>query len=195
MSGGRDNPWTTLESSEIYDNAWIKVREHRVLKPNGAPGIYGTVHYKHRAVGVAPIDERGRICLVGQFRYPHAKYSWEIPEGGGWLDEDPRDAAIRELREETGVEARRWLEVLRLDLSNSVSDESAVCYLAWDLDHSAPAPEDTEVLELRWLAFTDALALALDGEITDAISVATLLRIDHMRLKRKLPPALAAAMA
>ena len=91
--------------------------------------------------------------------------------------------------------ARRWLEILHLDLSNSVSDESAVCYLAWDLDRSAPAPEDTEVLELRWLAFADALALALGGEITDAISVATLLRIDHMRLQRKLPPTLAAAMA
>ncbi|HSE76645.1 MAG TPA: DNA mismatch repair protein MutT, partial [Alphaproteobacteria bacterium] len=93
------------------------------------------------------------------------------------------------------IAARRWLEILRLDLSNSVSDESAVCYLAWDLDRSAPAPEETEILELRWLAFSDALALALGGEITDAISVATLLRIDHMRLQRTLPPALAAAMA
>ncbi len=195
MSGNRDNPWTTLASSEIYDNAWIGVREHRVLKPNGAPGLYGTVHYKHRAIGVAPIDDRGRICLVGQFRYPLGKYSWEIPEGGGRLDEEPQDAAMRELGEETGVTARRWLEILRLDLSNSVSDESAVCYLAWDLDRATPSPEETEILELRWLAFADALALALVGEITDAMSVATLLRIDHMRLQRTLPPELASALA
>ena len=75
-----------------------------MVSPGGSPGIYGVVHFKNRAIGVIPLDEAGYTYLVGQYRYPLQLYSWEIPEGGGPLDEDPLEAAKRELREETGLE-------------------------------------------------------------------------------------------
>jgi 8-oxo-dGTP pyrophosphatase MutT (NUDIX family) len=83
----------------------------------------------------------------------------------------------RELREETGVEARDWRELGRLDLSNSVTDEEAVLFVAHDLRHGQASPEPTESLTVRWVPFDEALAMTRDGRITDAISVAAILHV------------------
>jgi 8-oxo-dGTP pyrophosphatase MutT (NUDIX family) len=147
-----------------------------VITPAGKPGIYGTVHFKHRAVGILPLDGEGYTWLVGQYRYPLQRYSWEIPEGGGDLDADPLESARRELKEETGIEAGRWQKLLELDLSNSVADEHAIVYLATDLSFGPPEPDETEVLEVRRLHLDEACAMATDGRITDVMSVAALLR-------------------
>ena len=91
------SPWRTLSSRNVYENPWISVREDSVIRPDGEPGIYGVVHYKNTAVGVLPVEE-DHIYLVGQYRYPLERYSWEIPEGGCPKDEEPLRAAQRELR-------------------------------------------------------------------------------------------------
>jgi 8-oxo-dGTP pyrophosphatase MutT (NUDIX family) len=160
-----------------YENAWIEVRHDEVTRPDGKPGIYGVVHYKNRAIGVVARDKEGRVVLVGQHRYPLDVYSWEIPEGGGPLAEDPLSAAQRELREETGLSAARWSVLGTAHLSNSVSDEEAICYLAEDLSQGEAEPDGTEDLALRWVDFGEALRMVDTGEITDALSVLALLRL------------------
>lgn len=170
------NPWRTLASRVVYDNPWIRVREDDVIRPDGEPGIYGVVHYKNRAIGVLPIDDEGCTYLVGQYRYTLDSYSWEIPEGGGAQDEDPLEAAKRELREETGLEARVWRPLATAHLSNSVGDEAAIIFLATDLVQGEAEPEGTEKLELMRVKFDEALRMALDGEITDSMSVIAILR-------------------
>ena len=150
-----------------YDNPWIRVWHDEVTRPDGSPGIYGVVHFENLAVGVVALDDRDRIVLVGQHRYTLDAYSWELPEGGVPPDERPVAGAQRELREETGVEARAWLELGRLDLSNSVTDERAIVFLATDLSHGPAEPDPTEALETRWVPFDEALAMTLDGRITD----------------------------
>jgi ADP-ribose pyrophosphatase len=181
------NPWTTAASRPLYDNPWIAVTEHRVLNPKRKPGIYGTVHFHNRALGVVPLFDDGSTLLVGQYRYPQRLYSWEIPEGGGKLADAPRDAAARELLEETGLVARHWRDILRMDLSNSVSDETALAYVAWDLEQRAAAPEETEDLALWRLSLLDAYRMARDGEIWDALSVAALLQLRLLAEDGKLP--------
>src|SRR5678815_1170951 len=123
------NPWKTLSSETRYDNNWITVTEHRVLNPAQSPAIYGAVHFKNIAIGIIPIDENGFTWLVGQYRYPLKAYSWEIPEGGGKYAEPPLEAAKRELKEETGLEAAHWEQILEMHLSNSVTDERAIVFL------------------------------------------------------------------
>jgi hypothetical protein len=76
-----ENPWTTLGSDVRYDNPWIRLTHHDVLTPGGSSGIYGTVHFKHLALGVVVLDDELHTWLVGQWRYPLERYSWEIPEG------------------------------------------------------------------------------------------------------------------
>lgn len=174
------NPWRTLARRVVYENPWIAVEEDEVLRPDGEPGIYGVVRFPGRAVGVVAIDEEDRIVLVGQYRYTLDRYSWEIPEGGA-SKEDPLEGARRELLEETGLVAGAWEELLRVDLSNSVSDESAILYVARDLIAGTARPEGTERLQVRWVPFAEALAMTVDGRISDAMSV---LAIQAVALRR-----------
>ena len=185
----QSNPWQTLSSDLIYENTWIAVTEHQVVNPGGGRGIYGTVHFKHVAVGVIPLDDEGNTWLVGQYRYPLGRYSWEIPEGGGEIGVDPLESAKRELREETGIEAATWQPLLEADLSNSVSDERAYLYLATGLTLGEAAPEESESLALRKLPFAEVYAMALDGRISDAMSLCAILRVrlllDEAGLRRR----------
>jgi 8-oxo-dGTP pyrophosphatase MutT (NUDIX family) len=170
------DPWTTLSSQARYDNNWITVTEHQVLTPAQTPGIYGTVHFKNLAIGIVPVDKDGFTWLVGQYRYPLKAYSWEIPEGGGKLSEPPVESAMRELKEETGLHANRWEKILEMHLSNSVTDEQAIVFLATDLTEGTATPDETEVLSIRRVLFGDALQMVERGEITDAVSVAAILK-------------------
>ncbi len=173
----KENPWKTLYSEVKYDNPWIKVIENKVIHPDGNAGIYGVVHYKHYAIGIIPLDEYQNTWLVGQYRYPLRQYSWEIPEGGGKKNENLLEEARRELREETGILAKRWEKLLEMHLSNSVSDEWGIIYVARDLQFTEAMPEGSEQLQIRKLPLQEAVKMALDGKITDSLSVAGLLKL------------------
>jgi 8-oxo-dGTP pyrophosphatase MutT (NUDIX family) len=170
-------PWRRRSRRVAYANPWLTVFHDEVTRPDGGAGIYGVVHFENVAVGVVAIDDEDRVALVGQHRYALDEVSWEIPEGGSPRDEDPLGGAQRELREETGASATTWRELCRVHLSNSVSDEVALLYLATGLAHGDPDPEGTEELELRWVPFSEALAMVDRGEITDAISIIALQRV------------------
>jgi len=173
----RTNPWTTLSSRTVYENAWIRVEEHEVVNPSGGQNIYGKVCFKNRAVGIIALDAHDNVYLVGQHRYPLDHYSWELPMGGAALEEDPLGAAARELKEETGLRARRWRELMTLHTSNSITDEIGYVFVAEELTLGEQSLEETEALEVKVLPFAEACRWALDGRITDAISVAGLLKL------------------
>jgi 8-oxo-dGTP pyrophosphatase MutT (NUDIX family) len=160
-----------------YENPWVTVWHDEVSRPDGSPGIYGVVHFANLAAGVVAIDDDDRIVLVGQHRYALDEPSWEIPEGGVPATEAVLEGIARELREETGLEASDWRELCRVDLSNSVTDERAVLFVATGLEQGAAAPEPTESLQIRWVPFEEALAMTLDGRITDVMSVLAIQRI------------------
>ena len=170
-------PWLRHSRRVAYENAWITVWHDEVARPDGEPGVYGIVHFANLAVGVVAIDDNDRILLVGQHRYALDEYSWEIPEGGVPDGESALEGARRELREETGVDASDWVEIGRSHLSNSVSDELAVLFLARGLRSGIATPEGTEAIDVRWLSFDDALAMTLDGRITDALTVLAIQRV------------------
>lgn len=189
-------PWRRGRSRTVYDNRWITVTEHEATAPTGAAATYGLVGFKHVALAVLPIEADGRVVLVGQHRFPFGDYSWEIPEGGGPKHEPPLDGAKRELAEETGLTANCWEEILRLQLSNSVTDELAVGYLAYDLTPAVGKAhrDDTEDLALARAPFREALEVATGGGIGDALTVAMLLRAYQMAKEGLLPASLSRAM-
>lgn len=182
----KKGPWTVLSQKDVYENPWIRLTHHEVLTPAQTPGIYGLVHYKNLAIGVVPVDAEGHTYLVGQYRFPLDAYSWEIPEGGGAHGVDPLDSAARELREETGLTARHWRKLLEADLSNSVSDERAVAYLAWGLTPGESEPEATEELAVKRVPLAEAFRMVEAGEIRDALSVLSLQAVRLQQLEGKL---------
>ena len=175
------NPWRTTATRDVYENPWIRVREDDVVRADGSNGIYGVVSMRNLALGVAPLLEDGTTILVGQHRYTLDRWSWEVPTGGGDKRLGVEDEVARELAEETGVRARRLVFLGELHTSNSVTDEQGLLYLARDCAEGEPVADDPTERLARWrLPFADAVAMALDGRITDAMSVATLVRAGHM---------------
>jgi len=168
--------WKTKTSKVVYENPWIKVCHEEVVTPKGTDGIYGVVHFKNTAIGVLPIDEDGNTWLVKQSRYSLNQYTWEIPEGGCPQGENPLEAAKRELEEEVGLKAHHWQEFMRLHLSNSVTDELCIVFIARDLFVGQQQLEASEDIEYQKIPLQDAIAMVMRGEITDGISVAALLR-------------------
>lgn len=178
--GEKIGPWTRLDSREIYENAWIRVREDRILHPDGTPGIYGVVHFKNIAVAVVALDAASRVLLVGQYRYSMGGYSWEIPEGGCPMGVDtPESAAARELREETGFTADRWDYLGCMALSNSVSDEVGHFFLARDLAAGAAQPDASEDLAVKSVDMEEAWRMAMEGELNESLTIAGLARARH----------------
>ncbi|GAB4347869.1 MAG: hypothetical protein OHK0038_27620 [Flammeovirgaceae bacterium] len=180
-----ENPWKTLGTSLVYDNPWISLREDKVIKPNGKEGIYGVVHFKYLAIGIIPLDENNNTWLIGQHRYPLDTYSWEIPMGGGKIGEPPLESAKRELKEETGLIASEWEELLRIHTSNSVTDELGIVYVAKGLLQKETEFDDTERLQIWKMPFSEALSMAVRGEITDSLSLAGIFKVALM-MKNKM---------
>jgi 8-oxo-dGTP pyrophosphatase MutT (NUDIX family) len=171
-----ENPWTTLNTRVAYDNAWIRVREDQVINPSGGPGIYGVVEFKNRAVGVIPLDEAGHTWLVGQYRYTHHSFEWEIPEGGCPEGEELLACAKRELLEETGIIASQYELILEdIQLSNSTTNEVASIYVARGLKFAPAQPEATERITVKRVSLEEAIEMARDGTIRDCMSVMGLL--------------------
>lgn len=186
MHHPEENPWKITSQKNIYDNPWINVTEYQVLNPSGNPGIYGKVHFKNVAIGILPLDADLNTYLVGQYRFPVNRYSWEMPEGGGPEGTDPLESAKRELLEETGLKAGTWTEILQIHLSNSVSDELSIIYLARDLAQFEAEPEDTEQLIINKVPFAEVYRMVCDGEITDSMTVAAVLKVQLLLLENRL---------
>lgn len=180
------NPWKIIAEEKVYENPWIQLTEFDVINPGGGKGIYGKVHFKNTAIGIVVMDEFRNIWLVGQFRFPIDQYSWEIPEGGGLVGVDPLKGAKRELLEETGLVAENWEPLLKMHLSNSVSDELAVVFLATQLTQKTAEPEETEQLQIKKLPFDKVFEMVENELITDSMTVAAVYKIKNRLLEGRL---------
>ena len=169
--------WKRLDRKLIYDNPWITVYEDQVINPGGGRNMYGNVHFKGKAIAIVPLDDDGNTWIVGQDRYTLGEYSWEVPMGASDAGEEPIDTAHRELKEETGLSAGQMTQVMRMHTSNSITDEEGFVFVARDLSEGDTAFDEMEVLDIRKLPLEDVVDMIRRQEMTDAISVAAILRV------------------
>ncbi len=174
----------------LHENAWFALDDYDAIAPTGVDSRYFCLHFKNGAVGAIPLHDDGTITLVGQWRFPFGAYSWELPEGGVPPDEPSLEGAKREMREEAGLEAREWRHILTMQLSNASTDEVANLYLATGLTPVAKDPDATEQLAVARVPLREALNAIAKGHITDALTVAALLRLHHMAVEGELGDAL-----
>jgi len=170
MKDRKNGPWTIHDTTLDFQNPWIGIERSRITHPDGSAGTYGVVRYTNVACGVLPIDSDGYTWLVGQHRFPLDDYSWELPEGGGAKTDDPLKATARELKEETGLVASSYMPLGRWHLSNSVSDEVAFGFLAWDLEEGEASPDPSEDLQVKRVPIGELVAQVRSGDITDAFT-------------------------
>jgi 8-oxo-dGTP pyrophosphatase MutT (NUDIX family) len=170
------NPWITESSPIMYDNKWIRIIENQVINPAGNKGIYGVVHFKNIAVAIIPLDEQYNTWIVGQYRYAHESYEWEVVEGGCPVGTEPLDTAKRELHEEVGLKAEHYEMILEMQLSNSTTDEISYTYIAKGISYIGEEPEEDEKIAIKKLPFEEVYQMAVRGEIRDALAVASIFK-------------------
>ncbi len=173
--------WKKISTKTMYENAWIKVLEDQVINPNGKENKYGHIQFKKIAVGIVPLDNSGNTWLVGQDRYTLDEYSWEIPMGGSEKNESLVSTAHRELAEETGIKANSMEKLMEIHTSNSLTNEIGHVFIAKDLNEGVPNFDDTEKLKIQKLPISEVVTMILHGDITDAITIAAILRV-HLDL-------------
>lgn len=187
-------PWRSLGESVVVDTPWMRVTRHPAVAPTGSEADYMVMRPKNVGTGVLPLHDDGTVSLVGQHRFALMRYSWEMPEGGAPQGEDPFEAVKRELAEEAGLTAAHWRAALDVDLSNSITDERAMTWVAWGLGTTETAPDPTEVFLAARVPFRDLMAEIARGAVRDSLTVATAYRAYHMAREGELPAALAKAM-
>ena len=186
--------WQSHGEEVLIENPWMRITRHPATAPTGMKADYWVVRPKNVGTGVLPIHDDGTVTLVGQHRFALMRYSWEMPGGGAPGGEEPFDAIQRELKEEAGLVARTWVAALDMDLSNSVTDERAMCWLAWGLEETGIDPDPTEVLVRVQVPFMQLLEECGRGGVRDSLTVATVYRAYHMAKTGALPVELAQAM-
>ena len=161
-----------LDSRQVYENAWMTVREDDIRRADGSQGIYGVVDKPDYAL-VIPADG-DRVLLVEQFRYPLGMRRWEFPQGTApdRADMEPEELAARELREETGLAGSlQYLGLL--DVAPGMSSQRGRVYLATDLTHGEPQRElEEQDMRSAWFTRVELERMIRDGEITDAQTIA-----------------------
>jgi ADP-ribose pyrophosphatase len=175
------NPWKTKSSRIAYENAWIRVREDQVIRPDGGPGIYGVIEIRP-SVGVVAMDEQDRVALVGQWRYALNRYSWEIPRGGSHAGEtDILEAAKRELAEEAGLRAAHWEVLGPVDVCSGVANHIQTLFLATGLTKTAMRHDPEEDITVEWHPFDEVFRMVMDGRITEVCSLAAILKMAFLK--------------
>jgi ADP-ribose pyrophosphatase len=151
----------------VYTGKVLKLNVERVKLPNGRVVELEVAHHPGGAAVVA-LDADGRVCLLRQYRHAAGGWITELPAGKIDNREPPLECAKRELAEEAGVSARYWKRLGQFFSSPGVFTEVIHVYLARGLAPCDSAPEAHEVLEVRWVPLSEALALAAGGKLPDA---------------------------
>jgi 8-oxo-dGTP pyrophosphatase MutT (NUDIX family) len=189
------NPWTLIQKNDKFDCPYFTVHSDTVTHRGGKQRSYNHIHMKHFGVAVVPIDNDGSTTLIGQYRFPLDRFTWEVTRGGGRRDVPPVDSAKRELREETGYRADHWLELFAASASPGTTNSIAPGFVAWGLHRGEPEPDPEELITQRRVPFSAAVAMAISREIADLASIAAILSIEARFRRGELPSDLASFLA
>ena len=171
------DPERLIKSQRVYEGTIVSVRRDAVMvtKPDREITAVREVVEHSDAVVIVPIDSDGNILLVRQFRYAIGTTLLEAPAGGVEIDESPREAAQRELREETGYRSDRLIPLGSFWVAPGWTDEYMYAFLASGLVSDRATMDDDENVQVVPVPWQDILGLIQTGEIRDAKTIASLL--------------------
>lgn len=181
----KKGPWTVIDSKIVYQNPWIKVREDKVIRPDGNEGIVGVVEMKH-GISVLPIDKDGNVYLTKEYHYAVEAETIEAVSGGIDKNESKENAAKRELKEELGITASELINLGKILPLTSLVDITNHLFLARDLEFYNAKPEGTEIIKTVKVSIKKAVEMVFDGTICDGTSVALILKArEYLKYKNE----------
>ena len=166
-----------LSSEEIFDGVAIHLFRDEILLPNGNKGVREVVRHPG-AVCVLPLTQDGQVIFVNQFRYALNKVTLEVPAGKLEKGEDPTEAALRELSEETGIEAKKIVPVGALYTTPALMDEIIYMYIATELTQGEQHLDEDEFVNAVKIPLEKAVEMVMNGEIRDAKTQTIILKAD-----------------
>lgn len=169
-------PWKIRQSSDIYQDPWVRVQRDEVVRPDGQDGSYATLHLRS-GVCVVAVDNAQNVHLTKEFHYAVGRTTIEGVSGGIEDGESHQLTAKRELAEELGLEARRWTHLGQIDPFTGSVYSTVDLYLAQDLTKCPAAPEGTELIEPVEVPLAEAIEMVRNGQITHSPTCVVLLRL------------------
>ena len=170
-----NGPWKTMEILEKYRNKWVRVFEETVIRPDGQDGIFVTIKIMN-GVSILPLDEDGYVYFIKQFRYTLGEKSIEVVSGGTEKNEKPLKAAKRELEEEAGIIANKWISLGFINPLTTIVKSVADLYLVRELHFLKSTPDSTERIEILKIKLEKAVEMVMKNKIFHAASCVLILK-------------------
>jgi len=174
----KKGPWKIKKTILKYKNPWIEVNEDQVIRPDGKPGIFGTVNMKS-GVSVLPMDDKGYVYLTHEYHYAVGQKIVETVSGAGERGEKPVKTAQRELLEELGITAKKWTDFGTVDPFTTVVKSRAYLFLARNLKFTQKNPEGTEIIKMVKIRFDKAVKMVMESKITHGPSCVLILKVNN----------------
>lgn len=175
-------PFTLISSKLIYENPWIRLREDKVVKPDKVRGIFGVITMKVGSSTLA-VDNKKNVYLVEEYKYGIQNRSTEVVSGAIKKNETPLRAAKRELKEETGLTAKKWISLGKVNPFTTIVNSPNYMFLATNLRKTKNCLEGGEKIKLIKLPFFQAVKMVLTGKITHSASCVLILKArEHLKL-------------
>ena len=174
---------TAASSELIFDGKVLHLYRDEIDLPDGGRSF--REYCKHNgAVCVVPLTREGEVVCIRQYRYALGRVTLEIPAGKfDYIGEDHREAALRELREETGYTTDNLIDIGPLATSPALLTEIIYCYLAEDMTPGETDPDEDEFLEIVHIPLREAVDMILRGEIQDSKTQAAILKVWTLKLR------------
>ncbi len=172
-------PWTILKKKVVYKDPYLEVRKDKIINPSGTTGTFSVINAKH-GVSVLPIDDRGFVYLVNEFKYALGDYSISAASGGIEGKERPLRTAKRELMEELGIKAKKWKHLGCVHPFTTFIFSESHLFIAQDLSFFKPQNDDGEIIEPVKIKFDKAVDMVMKNKITHTPTIALILKAKEL---------------